>query len=171
MHLDNVTIDEARTFLSTRTPEERKFYEIDADREVRTSRFIAGVRSNGVVVGVAGVAVAYHLFPHTYYMVRKENWGNGVGIQLQQKLTGYIQSHKVPFILQTVYIDNVAANKLHDRLGTKVIYKGSDNYHRFRAFTSMGKLVAPFLPLIIWVYYSPIGKAVIKLRDIPKLRM
>ena len=169
MRLKDVTIEEARKFLSTRPPADTKYYDIDADREIRTAEFISGVWMEGELVGVGGVALSYWLFHHTFYMVCEKARGKGYGKQLQKANFDYIRANGVPFLVQTIVKGNEAAKTLHEHGGSKIIYETKDSYHLVKVFNTWGKIVSPFIPLMLRVFYSPIGRAVAKYKSNPSL--
>lgn len=171
MHLNNVTIEQARAFLKARTPEDLKFYDIDVDREIRTAEFLAGVWLDGELVGVSGVVRAYKIFHHTFYMVCKKAQGKGCGKQLQKANFDYIRTHNVSFLVQTVMKGNEAAIRLHAGGGGKIVYETPDSYHLVRVFNTWGKIVSPLVPVMLWVFYSPIGRLIQKVKNVPALGM
>ena len=166
-----MTVEEARQFLLSRTPEEKKYYDIDADREIRTSEYLSGTWHDGELIGVGGVGHAYWFFHYSFNVVCQKAQGNGYGREQQKSSYNYARESGIPLFVQTIMKGNTASKRLQVTSGGKLIYETRDSYHFVKVFTGMGSVIAPFVPLLLAAYYSPFGELVRKFKTVSFLRM
>lgn len=104
-------------------------------------------------------------------MVCKKAQGQGYGRVQQTASYNYVREHRIPLLVQTIMKGNEASKRLQVTSGAKMVYETNDSYHFVRVFTGTGKIIAPFVPLMLAVYYSPVGRIAKKLKAVTFLRM
>jgi len=154
MRLQNVALEEIKPFIDSLTV--WKYFKQPLDI-VLNAEFITGVRIDNRLAGIGGITISYRIFPLCFYIVKSEFQRKGVGYEIAQEIISFARN-KHSFLALTVSKENTAALKLYHKTGFRIAYKQGNSYWMFFPLNKRGEIIGRFLPLIIRVYLSPLGK-------------
>ena len=155
MKLENVTLEEVRSFLNSLTVEE-KYFPCLRDA-VMSAEFITGVRINNELAGIGGITLSCRFFPLPFWVVKSEFQKKGIGYQLSENIIDFARN-RYSFLLLHVMKENIPAVKLYQKTGFRTCYEAGDRYRMYLPLNRKGSIMCRFLPLIYMVYLSPLGK-------------
>lgn len=117
--LDNVTLEELKDFINLLTDKETKFYNIYKDKVLNSLIYVKGLKYDGKLIGIGGIAKWYCILPHVFYMIKDEYQGQGLGRILVESNIKYAEGN-FKILLNVVDKANIRAVKLSVNHGFKV---------------------------------------------------
>ena len=156
--LEDVTKDEIAKFIDGLTANETKYYDIVDDNIINSVMMIKCLRNtDGTLIGIGGVAKWYKMFPHTFYMIKEEWQGQGIGNIFANNNIKFAKN-RLWGIFTIVDAGNIKAVKIADRHGIKLISRIDKRYYGYRSFSVIGDIVKLFFPVMIRIYESKLGR-------------
>jgi GNAT superfamily N-acetyltransferase len=136
VELDNITLEEVKRFIWSLTSDETKYYDIQSDKVLDSLIYIKGIKINGELAGIGGIAKWYYFLPHAFYMVKAQYQGIGIGGKLVDANVVYARNN-LSILLNVSDKANIKAVKLVAHRGFKIA--GQDKYKNY-CYYPLGKL-------------------------------
>lgn len=151
---------EITAFLNNLTEQELSDYDILQDNILKNAVCIQKIYRDNKLVAIGGVANWYHMFPHTFYMVKTDYQSQGIGREIGKQTVDYAKDHKLPFMMAIVKMSNIRSFKIFKQLGYMRLYNDRKLYYSILLLDKRWDWFAQLLKLLLPIYNSPIGKIV-----------
>ena len=152
MLVNNVTRQELEGFIFRLNEQETKFYDIKKEN-LDTFVYINGYKANGHLVGIGGIGKYFHLIPHTFYMIKQEYQGCGIGSTLSFENMEYARK-KYPFLVTIIEAGNVRAMKIAEHRGFKLALRRDIHSYYYKHFNGWGEIFGVVFPVLVAIHYS-----------------
>ncbi len=147
MDLQDVELSEIPSFFNSLGREkDRVMMTIDA---VMACDFVAGIRSQGELVGLTGIRIQYGFIPNLFIVVKGKYQGAGLGSKLLEKNISYARQ-QYDFLTLTTWDkkEYVPALNLYRKCGFNLFYGKGQRLRMYISFNKKGEIMCNVLPLI-----------------------
>jgi RimJ/RimL family protein N-acetyltransferase len=143
---------ELNSFFESLTESELKYYKIKDDKVLDSLEYIQYYRNGNNIYGIGGIAKWYKVIPHTFYMLKENYQGRGIGKILALMNIEYAKKH-LTYLTTIVDKENIKAVKIADKTGFKLVGQDNSKYYYIKSFKKIGKIVE---------YVAPTGFKIMK---------
>jgi GNAT superfamily N-acetyltransferase len=143
---------EVSDFLDSLTIKELGDYDILTDNIESTSVFMSKVYRDGKLVAVGGIAKWYHLFYHTYFMVKSDYQSQGIGNEISQHIEEYAERHHLPYIIGAFRLSNAKSTRIHSTFGYEKVWSNGKAIYGIHLFNKKWSWFSYVLKRILPVY-------------------
>ena len=151
MLINNVTRRELSEFILRLTEQETKFYDIKKEN-LKSFVYVNGYKASGHLVGVGGIGKYFHLIPHTFYMIKQEYQGCGIGSLFSLENMKYAEK-KYPCLVTIIEAGNLRAMKIAERRGFKLAIRRDTHSYYYKHFNGWGELFGVIFPVLVAIHY------------------
>jgi RimJ/RimL family protein N-acetyltransferase len=148
---NNITRWELSSFIRRLTEQETKYYDIRKEN-LKTFVYVNGYVANDRLVGVGGIAKYYYLIPHTFYMIKQEYQGCGIGSIFSLENMKYAEK-KYSFLVTIIEEGNVRAMKIAEHRGFKLALRRDTHSYYYKHFNGWGELFGIIFPVLVAIHY------------------
>lgn len=153
-------------FIDSMTVEERKYFDIDAERIINTSVFSQCILENNTTIAIGGIAKWYRVFKYPWYVVKQAKWGSGIGSKLAKDNIIWAKRHNIHMFITAVERANTASVKILNAQGYKKLASSDTQDYVYVPFDSIGDILGIYIvPILIRIYLSPVGNAIKRARS------
>lgn len=156
MLINNVTRRELSEFILRLTEQETKFYDIKKEN-LKSFVYVNGYKANHQLVGVGGIGKYFHLIPHTFYMIKQEYQGCGLGSMFAVENMKYAEK-KYPFLITIIESGNIRAMKIAERWGFKLVIRRDTHSCYYKHFNGWGEIFGVIFPVLAAIHYFVKGR-------------
>lgn len=152
MFLEDVTIKELLDFGSSVTREMLRYYDdFQVDFILEHCIYIKGIRVNGELAGIGGIYKT-HGIHSTFYMVKKEFQGRGIGNIITKNNLDYAKGNNISLLFYICSNDNVPIIKSVKKYGDREVFNYKGKRYSYVPITFTGKIIGLVLPLVVGLY-------------------
>ena len=152
MILEDVTISEILEFGKTITQDELKYYDdFDAKSIIQKGVYAKGIKINRRLIGIGGFMRTYGV-NNTFYMIKKEYQGKGLGNFITENNIAYAKRHKIPLLFYICSTANAPIIHAIKKYGDKEVCIHKDKRYSYIGITNKGKLMGYFLPIVVRLF-------------------
>ncbi|MCK4347939.1 MAG: GNAT family N-acetyltransferase [Thermoplasmatales archaeon] len=142
------------------TPQELKSFieayfsgNVFAEELQREAIFIKGVRIGNKLAGIGGLLMHYHFFPFSFYFVKPEFRGRGVGNELTNSIVKFAKKKRFCLFFAVVSKNNTPSIIMHQRRGHMIFYTTDKYYFMLFPLNKAGEIMGKyFMPVIANIY-------------------
>jgi RimJ/RimL family protein N-acetyltransferase len=127
-------------FIASLSDSEKKFYDIGKDNVLDSLVYVQCYKDNSQIVGIGGIAKWRKCIPHTFYMIKEQYQGKGIGTEFAVNNVSYARRH-FKYIATIVDKPSVKAVKIAKRQGFKFIGEYDKKCYYIKSFGIIGSLV------------------------------
>lgn len=158
IELEDIKLEEVKPFFDSLTAEETEYFGVSVEQILNTSAYIKGMRVDNKLAGIGGLRKSRGSLLFSFYMVKSEFQRRGIGNKFTEAFVQFAREKRRSFFLATVAKGNTAMIVMTQRQGYKIVYEADDTYWMFLPVTKRGQIIARFVPPLLRILFSPIGK-------------